>query len=88
MAIYNGKSEPTLRHYNSLKAYVGENKVYKAGDVLYISTKNNEAYDLILFADGKSNFRTLVKNESEKAGSRIIVTEEPNGVLRIKVLDD
>lgn len=88
MAAYDGKSEPTLRRYNSLKFYIGENGTYKCGDVLYVSTKNNDRYDLILVADGVSDFRTLVKKESEKEGSKIIVTEEPNGVLRIKIVDE
>lgn len=88
MAIYNGKSEPTLRRYNSLKNFVGENVTYKCGDVLYISTMNNDEYDLIITADGVSDFRTLVKKESEKSGSRIVVTEEDGGeTLRIKIED-
>lgn len=88
MEIYNGKSEPTLRHYDSLKNYVGENKVYKYGDVLFVSTQNNEHYDLFLTADGVSDFRTLVKKASEQSGNRIVVTEEPEGVLRVKILDE
>lgn len=88
MERYDGKIEPTLRRYNSLKNYVGENTTYKCGDVLYISTKNNDKYDLIITADGVSDFRTLVKKESEKAGSRIVVTEEDGGeTLRIKIED-
>ena len=88
MEKYDGKIEPTLRRYNSLRNYVGENVVYKCGDVLYISTKNNEKYDLIITADGVSDFRTLVKKEAEKAGSKIVVTEENGGsTLRIKIED-
>ena len=88
MILYNanGKSEPTLRHFNSLKFYVGENRTYKCGDVLYISTKNNDNYDLCIMADGVSDFRVLVKKAAEKS-SRILVTEEGD-TLRIKVLDD
>ena len=90
MILYNanGKSEPTLRHFNSLKFYVGENRTYKAGDVLYISTKNNDNYDLVITADGKLDFRALVKKASEQSGNRIIVTEEPEGTLRVKILDE
>lgn len=88
MEKYDGKSEPTLRRYNSLKNYIGNNITYKCGDVLYISTKNNDKYDLIITADGVSDFRTLVKKEAEKSGNRIVVTEEDGGeTLRIKIVD-
>lgn len=88
MEDYNEKKESLQRHYNSLKNYVGENRVYKYGDVLFVSTKNNEHYDLFLTADGVSDFRTLVKKEAEKSGSRIVVTEEDGGeTLRIKIED-
>jgi len=89
MADYNEKKESLQRHYNSLKNYVGENRVYKYGDVLFVSTKDNEHYDLFLTADGVSDFRTLVKKVSEQSGNRIVVTEEDGGkTLRLKILDE
>lgn len=89
MADYNEKKESLQRRYNSLKNYVGENTTYKCGDVLYISTKNNDKYDLIITADGVSDFRTLVKKASEQSGNRIVVTEEDGGkTLRVKISDE
>lgn len=66
MAIkhYNGQKMPVTRHYNSVKNFVGENRTYPYGDILHVSTKNNEDYDLILMADGKSNFRELYQSGS------------------------
>ena len=82
MDNYNGKKEPTLRIYDSIRNFVGENKVHKCGDVLCVSMQNNENYDRFLIADGKSDFRTLFENGT---GQKIVVTEEGD-TLRIKVV--
>jgi hypothetical protein len=57
--IYNGRTECIRRVYGTLKYFVGENFLYKRGDLLYVSTKNNEDYDLILEADGVKRFIEL-----------------------------
>lgn len=49
------------RIYGTLRYFVGVNAVYEYGDVLMVSTKNNDAYDLILLADGKTRFIQLYK---------------------------
>lgn len=84
MEIYNGKKENLQRWYNSLRNFVGENAVYKCGDVLYVSTRNNERYDLIIKADGKSRFIKLYKSATDGSGSEYPkVVEEADGTLRI-----
>ncbi len=65
--MYNDKKEPLLRIYNSLRNFIGENKVYKYGDVLCISTKNNDEYDKYITADGKSTFRELYGDVSDES---------------------
>lgn len=82
---YYGKKEKMVRHYNSVKNFVGENRVYKAGDVLYISTRNNDEFDLIVMADGKNNFINLVKKEANRQNIQVI---EEGDTIRIKVIED
>ena len=71
MVKYNGKIEPKRRIYDSLRNFIGENKVYKAGDTLCISTKDNGEYDTIIEADGKSTFRALMEKGGGGGGQGI-----------------
>ena len=64
---YNGKRVRVWRRYDSLKNFIGENKVYQLGDILCVSTRNNDDYDLFLEADGKSRFIDLYNRHKEKA---------------------
>lgn len=64
--IYSGKRERVSRFYNTLKAYVGDNRIFKGGDVLYVSTKNNDLFDVIIFADGIHNFCELYRAKQEE----------------------
>ena len=62
----NGYHEPLLRIYDSLKNFVGENRVYRYGDVLYVSTRNNDEYDVFITGDGKSTFMQLYDAKEEE----------------------
>ena len=62
---YNGKVESISRRYNSLKNFIGDNTIYKAGEILCVSTKDNGYYDVTLEADGELPFRALYKNWQE-----------------------
>lgn len=57
--IFNGKREQVSRIYGTLKYFVGENRTYKRGDLLCVSTRNDEDYDLVITADGERNFNAL-----------------------------
>lgn len=57
--IFNGKRDGVKRIYGTLRFFVGENAVYEYGDILMVSTKNNEDYDLILLPDGVTRFINL-----------------------------
>lgn len=58
-AILNGTHESLKRIFATLKHFVGENRVYKLGDMLFVSTRNNEDYDVVLYPDGKKTFLQL-----------------------------
>ena len=73
-----------VRHFDSLKNYVGRDAVYPAGDILHVSTKNNDAYDLVLTADGVSTFTVLMEN-AEKKGLRIASYEHEGDTLTIYI---
>ena len=78
--------EPSERIYDSLSNFIGENKVFNGGDVLYVTTKDNDVYDVILLADGVSTFRELYNGGSKFTGNRITLIEEDQGqTLRVKV---
>lgn len=64
---YDGRNETVKRRYNSLKNFIGFNKVYRRGDVLCVSSRNNGYYDVELTADGKSPFVDLWKTYKESA---------------------
>lgn len=83
--IYYGQSIPQLRHYNSLKNYIGENKTYPCGDILCVSTRNNDEYDLSLLADGINSFRELYAKEMVANGYRIVDVQEVEGGLKLKI---
>jgi len=57
--IFNGRRDGVKRIFGTLRHFVGLNKVYEYGDILLVSTKNNEDYDLILLPDGKTRFVQL-----------------------------
>lgn len=83
MKSYNGKSQNLRRLYDSIRNFTLENDVHSAGDVLCISTHNNDYYDLFLTADGKSTFRELY---AKGTGRNIYVIEEDEGqTVRIKI---
>ena len=65
MEIYNGMLENVRRRYDSLAHFVGENKVHLPGDVLCVSTKNNNVYDMFIVADGIHTFLQLYKMKKE-----------------------
>lgn len=60
--VYNGKREQVSRIFGTLKYFSGENRIYKLGELLYVSTANDEDYDLVLDADGHSTFMELYEN--------------------------
>lgn len=66
--IFNGKSEHIDRVYGTLRYFEGENKVYPQGELLFVSTQNNEDYDLVLKADGKTQFITLYEEAISGGG--------------------
>lgn len=87
MGNYNGKIQSVRRRYDSLRNFVGKNQVHLAGDVLCVSTKNNDVYDLFLYADGVSDFITLYKNRGNVSpGGSVPV--EPNNDGRINTFGE
>lgn len=64
---FYGKKERIGRFYNSLKNYVGDNELFKCGDVLYVSTKNNGSFDMIITADGIRRFCDLYRGKQEES---------------------
>ena len=69
---YNGKKEQVSRIYGSLRFFMGENKVYKRGEILYVSTRNNGDCDLVLQADGERNFNKLYTDYVNGKGNKDI----------------
>ena len=80
-----GETDLQRRHYNSLKNYIGQNATYPCGDILCVSTKNNDVYDLCLLADGVSDFKYLYAKMIVANGYQIVDVLEENGELRIKI---
>lgn len=82
--------EGVRRIYNSLRYFVGENQIYPPGDILCVSTKNNDRYDLFLQADGKSNFRTLYNGNATfpqgGAGSSVITLQEEDDGQTLRMI--
>ena len=76
MANYNGKKESMCRRYDSLRHFVGQNRVFPCGDVLCVSTRNNDDYNVFIMADGRSNFVTLYKKYLIGGG---IISDVPEG---------
>lgn len=69
MTNYNGKIQSVRRRYDSLRNFIGRNEVYKAGDILCVSTKNDDDYDLFLDADGVSTFIQLYNRWKNGGGT-------------------
>lgn len=67
-AILNGIHEPVRRIYGTLKYFTGLDGVYKRGDLLFVSTQNNEDYDLIIESDGKTSFIPLYEEAIHGGG--------------------
>lgn len=63
---FYGRKERMARFYNSLKNYVGDNELFKCGDVLYVSTRNNGSFDMIITADGIHRFCDLYRSKQEE----------------------
>lgn len=59
--------EHLARVYDGLRTFVGENVTFKYGDILYVSTRNNDEYDMIIHADGVHNFLELYRMKQEEA---------------------
>ena len=88
MNNYNGQTQNVRRRYDSLQNFIGRNEVYNRGDILCVSTRNNETYDLMLDADGVSNFITLYnrwKNGGETSGT---IPVAPNADGHINTFDE
>jgi hypothetical protein len=82
----NERIEPCVRIYNSLKYFVGENRIYPPGDILCVSTKNNDRYDLFIQADGKSNFNTLYSQHATFPAKCVdFIPDEETKTMRIVV---
>jgi hypothetical protein len=84
MKNYNGKIQSVRRRYDSLRNFIGRNEVHMAGDILCVSTKNDENYDLFLDADGQRTFMQLYLQY--KNGGKVPV--EPNNDGRINTFDE
>ena len=69
MKNYNGKIQSVRRRYDSLRNFIGKNEVHMAGDILCVSTKNNDTYDLYIDADGVHTFLQLYKMKKNGEGS-------------------
>ena len=90
MTNYNGKIQNVRRRYDSIRNFVGKNEVHKAGDILCVSTKNDEDYNLFLRADGKSTFLQLLKNAvtPSKVGPNTVGSEQiVNDSVKLEDLD-
>ena len=78
MNNYNGQTQNVRRRYDSLQNFIGRNEVYNRGDILCVSTRNNETYDLMLDADGVSNFITLYNRWKNGGGTSSTIPVAPN----------
>lgn len=87
--VYNGKTQNVRRVFKTLRAFIGEGKaIYPFGDILYVSTKNNENYDLIIEADGISTFLQLYadyknRQSGESDFTRTVVTRNGMSLMLI-----
>ena len=59
MEKFNGKIQSVRRLYNSLRHFIGENKVHLPGDVLCVSLNDDDNYDIYIYADGIHTFAEL-----------------------------
>ena len=59
MENYNGKIQSVRRRFDSLQNFVGRNEVYSRGDILCVSTKNDNNYNVYIDADGVHSFIEL-----------------------------
>ena len=82
---YNGQVQSVRRRYDSLRSFIGKNEVYKAGDILCVSTHNDDEYDLFLDADGVSNFIQLYTAHKSGGGK---VPVGPNKDGHINTFDE
>ena len=74
------KKEQLMRIYDSVRNFIGENAVFKCGDVLYVSTKNNDVYDMVVVADGKSKFLELYRLKQEESYPSVSYPSELAGM--------
>ena len=49
-----------------MRNFIGSNMVYNCVDILCISTKNNDDYDLFIRSDGISTARELLDHAKEE----------------------
>ena len=88
MKNYNGKIQSVRRRYDSLKNFIARNEVHMAGDVLCVSTKNNDTYDLFLDADGVSTFLQLYAKRNSGGSSHGNVPVGGNSDGQINTFDE
>ena len=84
MGNFNGQVQSVRRRYDTLRNFLGKNEVHKAGDVLCVSSKNNDKYDIFITADGKSDFAHLYLNY-RKGG---VVPVGPNSDEKLNTFDE
>lgn len=56
------KVEFLRRIYDSLTGWVSDNPIVKKGNIMYVSTKDDGVFDVVLVADGKNTFLQLLNN--------------------------
>lgn len=56
------KVEFLRRIYDSLTGWVSDNPIVKKGNIMYVSTKDDGVFDVVLIADGKNTFLQLLNN--------------------------
>ena len=88
MNNYNGQTQNVRRRYDSLQNFVGKNEVYNRGDILCVSTRNNDVYDLLLDADGVSTFITLYNRWKNGESASGTVPVAPNADGHVNTFDE
>lgn len=76
---YNGQIQSVRRRYDSLRNFVGKNEVYRAGDILCVSTKNDDVYDLFIDADGIHTFIELYKEQKDGGSGGVPTSTNSDG---------
>lgn len=89
---FNGRTSAVRRKYGTLRSFVGWNEIHPCGDILCISLRNNDRYDLFLMADGVSKFNDLLRKyrsgEIQPAGQSSSLSKEQVEEIIRKILKD